>query len=382
MPVLTCGGMRFQHKWEDIALGEVPAEGQKNLEAIVAKAIESGINHFETARGYGSSELQLGLVLPKYPREKLIIQTKVAPDDDAKKFRANFEKSLKLLRTDYVDLLALHGLNDEETLKWSIRPGGCVEEARKIQSEGKARFIGFSTHGSTELITKAIETGAFDYVNLHWYFANELNWKCVEAAERQDMGLLIISPNDKGGKLYEPTPLFLELCKPLHPMQFNALFCLLKSQVHTLSIGASRPEDFDLHLEMVNGVDRANEIVEPIVKRLRETMKRELGFDWSVACYRDIPEWENFPNGINIKEIVRLWSFAKSFGMLEFAKMRYNLLGNASHWFPGNPVTDFEDAEILEIVGDCPIKEIIPSILRESHEILAAEQVKRLSESE
>ena len=51
MPVLTCGGMRYQHKWQDVEWSEVPPAGQANLEATVRKAVELGINHIETARG-------------------------------------------------------------------------------------------------------------------------------------------------------------------------------------------------------------------------------------------------------------------------------------------------------------------------------------------
>ena len=60
MPVISCGGIRYQHKWDDIPWGEVPREGQENIEKILARALELGINHIETARGYGSSEMQLG----------------------------------------------------------------------------------------------------------------------------------------------------------------------------------------------------------------------------------------------------------------------------------------------------------------------------------
>ncbi|MGY8651308.1 MAG: aldo/keto reductase, partial [Verrucomicrobiia bacterium] len=63
MPVFSCGGMRYQHKWSDIEWSEVPEAGQKNLEATIKRAVEVGINHIETARGYGSSEMQLGPVL-------------------------------------------------------------------------------------------------------------------------------------------------------------------------------------------------------------------------------------------------------------------------------------------------------------------------------
>ncbi|MFP3326026.1 aldo/keto reductase, partial [Planococcus sp. SIMBA_160] len=80
-----------------------------------------------------------------------------------------FNQSLQFLNLDYVDLLGIHGINTEELLEQTIRPGGCLDEVRKLQEQGKVRFVGFSTHGPPEVIIRTIETDQFDYVNLHWY---------------------------------------------------------------------------------------------------------------------------------------------------------------------------------------------------------------------
>ena len=124
MPVFSCGGMRYQFKWQDVPPEEIPAEGQANLEATIHRALELGINHIETARGYGSSEMQLGRVLPKLPRERLIVQTKVSPRESAQEFRETFEQSLEYLGLEYVDLLAFHGLNLESTSTGSCGRAG------------------------------------------------------------------------------------------------------------------------------------------------------------------------------------------------------------------------------------------------------------------
>ena len=71
--------MRYQHKWQDVPLSEIPDDNQRNLEATIRRSLELGINHIETARFYGSSEVQLGQVLPKLNRQDYIFQTKVAP---------------------------------------------------------------------------------------------------------------------------------------------------------------------------------------------------------------------------------------------------------------------------------------------------------------
>ena len=218
MPVFTCGGMRYQHKWQDVAPADIPAANQANLEACIERALACGINHIETARGYGTSEMQLGRILPRLPRDKMLVQTKVAPTEDPAEFLQTFEKSLAYLGLEHVDLLAFHGINTRQLLDWTVRPGGCLEVARRLQREGRVRFVGFSTHATTDIILAAIDTGEFDYVNLHWYFVNELNTAALDAARRHDMGVLIISPNDKGGRLQDRPALMAGLCAPLSPM--------------------------------------------------------------------------------------------------------------------------------------------------------------------
>src|SRR5690606_1260091 len=123
MPVFSCGGMRYQDAWQDKPLGEISKENQENLEATIRRAVELGINHIETARGYGSSERQLGLILPQFPRDEIIVQTKIAPETDPEVFRRNLEESFDRLRLDYFDLVAVHGINNQELLERSIRPG-------------------------------------------------------------------------------------------------------------------------------------------------------------------------------------------------------------------------------------------------------------------
>jgi predicted aldo/keto reductase-like oxidoreductase len=364
--------MRYQFRWQDVDPKDVPAENQANLEATIRRALELGIHHIETARGYGSSEMQLGFVLPKLPRDKIIVQTKVSPDPDPKVFRDRFEQSMRYLGLDSVDLFSLHGINNAEILGWA---GPCLDVARQFQKQGRVRFIGFSTHATCNVILKAIHSGEFDYVNLHWYFVNDLNWPAVEAAAARDMGVFIISPNDKGGMLYQPPPKLLELCRPLSPMIFNDLYCLARPQVHTLSCGAARPGDFDEHLRALELPEDAHA---PVEKRLRAEVQRVLPANW-----RDgLPEYDTAPGHINVVEIVRLWLYAKALDLVEWARMRYNLLGgNGGHWFPGEMAVNFDDAEMRAACAASPIADQIPDILREAHAMLLDAPKKRLSQS-
>jgi uncharacterized protein len=381
MPVFSCGGMRYQFKWQDVPPSQIPADNQRNLAATIHRAVELGINHIETARGYGSSEMQLGQVLPHLPREQIIVQTKVSPEPNPQDFRRQFEKSLAYLKLDYVDLLGLHGINTEELLHQSIRPGGCLDAAKKLQAEGKVRFIGFSTHGPADVIVKTIETDLFDYVNLHWYYINQANWQAIEAANRHDMGVFIISPANKGGMLYQPSAKLLEICQPLSPLVFNDLFCLSHPQVHTLSIGAARPQDFDEHLKTLELLDRSAQILPPIKERWLAEAQKTLGEEWMKTWDIGLPTPDKTPGGLNIHTILWLRNLALAYDMVDYAKMRYNLLGNGGHWFPGARANEVSKLDFRQCLTNSPHAAKIPQILAEADRLLGGESVKRLSQS-
>ncbi|NUP98843.1 MAG: aldo/keto reductase [Armatimonadetes bacterium] len=381
MPVLSCGGMRYNQAWQDLPFEEITAASQANVEATIAAALRHGINHIETARGYGSSEVQLGRVLPQLPRQELIVQTKVGPQEDAAAYRATFETCLARLRLDSVDLLGLHGLNTQAVYDLAVKAGGSLDAAESLRTEGRCHHVGFSTHAPLPVILQAIATGRFSYVNLHYYYFDQANAPAVAAAAAQDMGVFIISPSDKGGKLYQPPEKLVELCRPLSPMAFNDLWCLTRPGVQTISVGAARPEDFDAHLVAVERLADGDALVAEIDTRLQAEAERILGREWMAGWAVGLPLPDEVPGVVNLYQVLRLYTLAKAYDMVEFARMRYNLFGNGGHWFYGNKVDQIEWDRLPEVIASSPIADRIPDALREAHEMLNAENVKRLSQS-
>jgi uncharacterized protein len=379
MPVFSCGGMRYQHSWKDVPLKDVPQNNQENLEATIRRALEVGINHIETARGYGSSEVQLGQILPGLDRDRLIVQTKVSPTADPAQFRQHLTQSLDNLRLETVDLLGIHGINTAEILDWTLRPGGCMEVAQEFQRQGRVRFIGFSTHAPTAVIQQAIASDQFDYVNLHWYYINQDNWPAIATAQRHDLGVFIISPSDKGGHLYSPPDQLVKLCDPLSPLVFNDLFCLSHSQVHTLSIGAARPTDFDEHLKTLPLLENPDLHLKPVLDRLHRQAQTMLGETWLRTWQVGLPSPDETPGQINIPAILRLRNLLLAFDLEDYAKARYNMLGNAGHWFPGEKAEHLDQVDLSHCLRRSPHAEKIPHLLAETHQKLAGQAMARLS---
>jgi uncharacterized protein len=400
MPVLSLGGMRFQQSWSDLPAEQITEDSQANVRATLEAAVAAGLHHIETARHYGTSERQLGWLLEQVPDPARILQTKVPPQADAAAFEAELATSFERLAVERIELLAIHGLNLPEHLEYTLRPGGCLDVARRWQADGRIGSIGFSTHGPLPLIRAAIASDAFDYVNLHWYFIRQDTWPAIALAHEHDMGVFVISPTDKGGHLHTPSQRLLELCAPLHPIVFNDLFCLSATgpssvlgpsgapAVHTLSLGAARPQDLGLHLEAVALLERAPQLLPPILERLERARQEALGERWLSSWSEGLPDWQDTPGQLNLPVLLWLHNLLEAWDLESFAKARYGLLGNGGHWFPGANADGFEadgvagavsEAQLRAVLGASPWAERIPAILRQLKARLGGSAVQRLS---
>lgn len=338
-------------------------------------AIEAGINHLETARAYGSSETYLGQALKKglpRSREQLYITTKLLPTPDPQKMSQEIDQSLQHLQVDYLDCLAIHGVNTWEHFQWLINPQGCMKAVKDVIAAGKVRQVGFSTHAPLEIILATINTNLFSFVNLHYYYFFQRNAPAVQLAYEKDMGVFIISPGDKGGKLYTPSETLQQLCEPFSPLALNYRFLLSDHRISTLSMGPANPHELPEPLQVADQDGPLTPQEKEVLQRLEIELDQKLATDKCSQCYQCLP----CPEEIHIPEILRLRNLAEAYDMQNYGQYRYQMLENAGHWFPGkkgNRCTECGDC-----LPRCPEKLAIPSLLEDAHQSLNGKPRRRL----
>ena len=363
LSVVTLGGMRFVHGWES-PREQIPADTLAECVQMIQLSLDAGINHIETAHGYGKSEYCYGQALNRelrIPRDRYHLMTKGGPAT-AEDVRRDIDAQLKGLQTDHIDLYGYHGINNRETLERAIAKGGPVEELLKLKAEGVIGDVGFSTHGTIDVVMDALASDLFSFVNLHYYYFYQRLAGAVAYAHSKDIGVFIISPNDKGGQLYNPPPLLGELCAPLTPIQFNARWCLQSAAVQTLTFGMTRPE----HVSEMLGIMPVTVPATPAELAIRLRLDARQAIDPATA-------WEGYecahdPSGINIPEVLRFRRMWKCFDMRGFAEYRYNMLESKGHWFPGCFATDEAIANVD--TSRVPAGIDLKAMLRETHAAL------------
>jgi predicted aldo/keto reductase-like oxidoreductase len=161
---------------------------------VISRAIDMGINYFDTSRGYqnGQNERMVGAALGA-KRKDVFISTKCDQRTGAG-ILGELDTSLKELNTDHVDVWLLHGLGNAAQISDDL-----VEAQRKAKQQGKARFIGVSTHTLPAIVDRVIET-RLEVVQAQYNFASAAEWgPALDKLNQAGVGLVAMKVMARAG---------------------------------------------------------------------------------------------------------------------------------------------------------------------------------------
>lgn len=186
---LGCGGPS--------RLGMRDNKSARECVALVRQALDLGVNFIDTAESYGTEGI-VGKAISEVPREKVVISTKKAfplagSADPVKQVRQGLEQSLKQLRTDYIDIYHVHGVEPQDYAA-AVK---LVPTFVKLREEGKIRFVGI-TEGFVEdnthrMFERALQDDCWDVIMVGFNMLNQSARKTVlRRAIEKKIGVLIM----------------------------------------------------------------------------------------------------------------------------------------------------------------------------------------------
>ena len=202
LSILGYGCMRFTRKGSGIDLEKAEEE--------ILRAIDLGVNYFDTAYIYPGSEAALGEILERNNvRDRVNIATKLPQYLIRSRAAIDryFDEELARLRTDHIDYYLMHMLTDVES--WNKLKGlGMEEWIREQKESGKIRNIGFSFHGNTEMFLKILNAYDWDFCQIQYNYMDAFSQagrKGLQAAAGKGIPVIIMEPL-RGGKLVNLLP--------------------------------------------------------------------------------------------------------------------------------------------------------------------------------
>ena len=159
---------------------------------VLRRAFENGITFYDTANAYRDSEAKMGLAFHG-KRDKVVLATKTIRRD-ATSATEHIENSLRMLRTDYIDLYQLHQIAHEPEWQAVTAPGGALDAVLKAKQAGKVRHIGVTSHNLAMAI-KLVGTKLFSTIQFPFNFIeSDAATELFPLAQKLGMGILVMKP--------------------------------------------------------------------------------------------------------------------------------------------------------------------------------------------
>ncbi|MFB3882950.1 MAG: aldo/keto reductase [Armatimonadota bacterium] len=334
---------------------------------VLHRAMDLGVNYFDSAVGYCNSESEatLGKAL-RGRREGKVISTKYPTWDPytctADDCRRVLEQSLSRLDIDYLDVYHMHSLNWDSAQR-VLAPGGAIEAARKAKEEGLVKHLGFSFHDDAKRMLDIRNAAPdFEVVTCQYNLLDRSNEESIAAVHQMGMGVVIMGPV-AGGRLGFPSEKLQGLLpgKAVSTPELALRFVLSNPNVSVALSGMNT-------IEMVeeNAATASDETAltqqekQQIEAMLAEN--RKLADLYCTGCEYCMP----CPNKVNIPAIFRLMNLHRVWGLTDAARERYRHLSSRD--------SDLLDASACVECGQCEPKcpQKIPIIeqLKESHRAL------------
>lgn len=177
-----------------VGLGGIPIQrvDKETAVEILREALNQGINFIDTARGYRESEAIIGDALEVLGRDNFILATK-SMNRTYEGILEELHTSLKLLKTDYIDLFQFHNIADKATLDNVLAEGGALQALKEAKEKGLIREIGLSSH-SADLLNIAIDTGEFSTIQFPYNAVERQGEPIFEKAKKNNIGVIIMKP--------------------------------------------------------------------------------------------------------------------------------------------------------------------------------------------
>jgi len=331
---------------------KLPLVDKKTACETLNMALDSGINFFDTARGYGDSEEKIGWAIGGR-RDEFSISTKSAALT-AKEMESDIQVSLKNLQTDYIDIYLCHNLRHLTDYDKVVGPGGAMEVLNKARKEGLIGHIGFSCHRFHETMERGIRSGDFEVIMVSYNILNDelVDEKILPLAKEMDVGVIAMKPLAGGALAAPPSELEVHAEVPIRAEQ--ALRFVLANEAVSVTIpGMRNPQEVEENARVGRTFPSMTDFEKWNLVRAVEGLGKEFcrGCGYCQPC----------SEGIRIPIILRQLGYYKRYGFSEWAKGRYRMV----------EVKGDACVECGQCKEKCPYNLDVPEMLKEAHTLLS-----------